>query len=695
MDPASPAHRPRTLLIAATILTALASSSTSWATTAINGVLMVDCDAISMHRPLPLEGQWNFVWQPEDMSPLWRSADTFSNHVEVPGTWGWEPSTQSTSHLGHATYRLELRFLGQCPAELAVRFPVVGSAFESFILWPDGQSKALGGRGQFSQRAKEAVHQHFPFVARWKHRNDLPAQLFIKIAKFKGTPGGLWRPPQLSDPDTAHTRVQRSAQQQFFVLGILIFITFYHLVLFLGRRNELSSLYFALVCLLMASRIFFVHGFLDPWIPNPGEWLYEFRIRLDWVTYALLVIIVYRYLDYLFPEQFSRRWYQQLAPLATLCIIISIVFELTTAIPMLRLLHILTLISVFFVAQGLYRSAHEKIVGAKTIAVGITLFIITGVIDILTGLGFIASPVVAPAGLILFVFFNSHVISKRHALALETAERLTRDLQYEVGIQTMELRNRTWEAEHARESAVLAKIELEELNRNITEKVLKRYLPPRLIDEILAGRQQVDEEPRFMDITVLFTDLAGFTSLSEELGTKTISRLLNEYLTAMADVVFENGGTIDKFIGDSIMVLFGAPLESEPRQQVNNAVGCARAMRDKLKELNQHWASQGLPILAMRMGIHRGPALVGNLGSDRRSDYTAIGSTVNIASRIEGVCTPGCAFMSESVAQLVASSDKTSVGEHKLKGISNPMELFRLSRSNVVELSEAKNKIGS
>ena len=144
----------------------------------------------------------------------------------------------------------------------------------------------------------------------------------------------------------------------------------------------------------------------------------------------------------------------------------------------------------------------------------------------------------------------------------------------------------------------------------------------------------------------------------------------------MNDVIFEHGGTIDKFIGDAIMVIFGAPKPLVAPEQAEKAVACARAMQKAMVGLNQKWQEDGTPELKMRIGIHHGPSVVGTFGSEKRSDYTAIGPTVNMASRIESVCVPGqvfvsgCDFLPEDAAE--------EAGEFDLKGIEGKATLYRV-----------------
>ncbi|MEX0716396.1 MAG: adenylate/guanylate cyclase domain-containing protein [Planctomycetaceae bacterium] len=220
--------------------------------------------------------------------------------------------------------------------------------------------------------------------------------------------------------------------------------------------------------------------------------------------------------------------------------------------------------------------------------------------------------------------------------------------------------------------------EIQEFNERTTRGVLTRFLPPELVEKIVAGEIELGAEPQSAAVTILFCDLVGFTSLTAKLRAAKISRILNEYLTAMNDAIFAHGGTIDKFIGDAIMAIFGAPREMPVSEQARAAVESARAMHRALAELNARWAEEGIEPLAMRIGIHHGAAVVGQFGSDRRSDYTAIGPVVNLASRIESACEPGATFISGEVADWLGEDEITEAGTFDLKGIAGPVTLWRM-----------------
>lgn len=173
----------------------------------------------------------------------------------------------------------------------------------------------------------------------------------------------------------------------------------------------------------------------------------------------------------------------------------------------------------------------------------------------------------------------------------------------------------------------------ERRQKNAIRQMFALYVPPDVVQSLTAHPERLSLGGESRELSVLFTDLEGFTSHSETLGPRRIARLINLYLDAMTQVIFDHGGTVDKYIGDAIMAFWNAPLEipNHPRQ----ALAAALAMQQALPALNTRLQAEGLPAIAMRIGLHSGEAIVGNLGSTRRFSYTAVGDTVNLAARLE------------------------------------------------------------
>lgn len=167
------------------------------------------------------------------------------------------------------------------------------------------------------------------------------------------------------------------------------------------------------------------------------------------------------------------------------------------------------------------------------------------------------------------------------------------------------------------------------------KKAFTTYVSHQLVSEILKNPDKLKLGGEKRVVTVLFSDIRGFTTLSEELSPEGLVKLLNEYLSPMTRIVLDEEGMLDKYIGDAIMAVFNAPVEIDAHPL--RACGAALKMMERLRELNVKWKAGGYPELSIGIGINTGEAVVGNMGAELRFDYTAIGDTVNLASRLEGM----------------------------------------------------------
>jgi GAF domain-containing protein len=223
---------------------------------------------------------------------------------------------------------------------------------------------------------------------------------------------------------------------------------------------------------------------------------------------------------------------------------------------------------------------------------------------------------------------------------------------------------------------------VKQLNEYLTESVLARFLPPEMVKRAAQGELTLDLQPEPRLVTILFSDIVGFTPLSNTLQSRRIAQLLNEYLEAMAEAIFAAGGTVDKFIGDAIVALFGAPEDLTPNEQVQRAIAAARKMLETLEGLNQRWQKAGIlggdgpPLLQFRCGIHQGSVVVGMFGSHQRSDYTAIGPAVNLASRLQEAAQPNTILISSTVADYLEAGEVTQYDSLKLKGVDEEVLTF-------------------
>jgi adenylate cyclase len=236
------------------------------------------------------------------------------------------------------------------------------------------------------------------------------------------------------------------------------------------------------------------------------------------------------------------------------------------------------------------------------------------------------------------------------------------------------------------------RVAIEQRQARALQAALASVIPPGVAQEIARNPDRVRMGGERRVISVLFTDLKGFTTFSESVEPEVLSRVITEYLDAMTRVVFDLGGTVDKFVGDAVMAFWNAPLDDP--DHARHACEAAIQMQEALRQLSDGWAAEGLARQSMRIGINTGPVSVGNMGSSRRFAYTALGDAVNLAARLEPLNneygTSIC--ISQSTLDAVAHSDAFLVRHLDLvavKGKRQAVSVFELiGRKDDVALVE-------
>ena len=219
---------------------------------------------------------------------------------------------------------------------------------------------------------------------------------------------------------------------------------------------------------------------------------------------------------------------------------------------------------------------------------------------------------------------------------------------------------------------------------------LSKYLSPQVYESIFSGKQNVKIEAYRKKLTVFFSDIKGFTELTDRLEPEVLSSLLNSYLNEMSKIALKHGGTIDKFVGDAILIFFGDPESKGDKEDANACVLMALEMQERMKYLRKLWEDQGISKpLNIRIGINTGYCNVGNFGSEDRLDYTIIGGEVNLASRLESKADSGQILISHETYALIK---KQIVCEKKeeinVKGIAHKIQTYQVIETE----KDKKNK---
>jgi adenylate cyclase len=209
---------------------------------------------------------------------------------------------------------------------------------------------------------------------------------------------------------------------------------------------------------------------------------------------------------------------------------------------------------------------------------------------------------------------------------------------------------------------------------------LERYHSPQVVDEIIADEQATGshKEVRTKTVTILFADLVGFTSWSEKMEAADLARVLNRFFTLASDAIFSQDGTIDKFVGDAVMAFFGAPIDQPDHPA--RAAAAALKVRDEVAEWNSERVSQGQFPLEVRIALNTGETIVGEIGSERRVEYTVVGNAVNVAARMEEfVAMPGDIVVGPLTFEAIKDMYRVAqLGFFALKGVSTQIPLYKL-----------------
>ncbi len=275
-----------------------------------------------------------------------------------------------------------------------------------------------------------------------------------------------------------------------------------------------------------------------------------------------------------------------------------------------------------------------------------------------------------------------------------TFNNMAKNIEQHQNTLEEKIKQRTNELQGALIDVQNQKVTLENLSNK-----LAKYLSPQLFDSIFSGKQDVQIESKRKYLTVFFSDITGFTDLTDSVETETLTQLLNEYLDIMSSIAIKHGGTIDKYIGDCIMVFFGDPLSNGKTEDAVSCINMAIEMKEEMSKLRIKWQRDGISKpFHIRMGINSGHCTVGNFGSKNRLDYTIIGGVVNLASRLESNARPDQVLISSETYMLIKDNIKCAKKEElTVKGIAHPIQTYEVlsssSNSTIIQEENGFNLI--
>lgn len=533
-----------------------------------------------------LDGQWEFHWQAFVSPSLLASGEVRARDWRaLPGEWNSYAGLGLPS-TGYATYRLLVTGL-DAGREYGLR---MGSFLSAATVFVNGAKVLEFGTPGTSPSSEDPGWRSFLTTIHPDAKGA--ADIVIHLSNFHDRAGGLRTPMLLGDYGALLASRDRLRAFELFSLGALLAMGLYYLALFGFRRTERSSLFFGLVCIILALRIacYDEYFILDLF---PGlSW--DRLFRAGYLTFSLAVLLTALFIAALFPR---RSWKPASWAIAAVCIAYSVAIALA---PPLLFSSFLVYFQGFTGLVGLYIvgilvyaiAARER--GSLLFLGGFLLFFASTIYDMLVANGVLQGTFLVQYGLLVFLFSMSLVITRKLADAYAKTESL---------------------------SAELAR----------TNRSMKRFVPEEFLHSL--GRDSIEQvclgDHAKREMSVMFADIRSFSTLSERMSPEDTFRFINQYLARMGPTIRSNGGFVDKYMGDGIMALFpGSP---------EDAARCAIDMHMRLCEYNVQRSIQGEAPIRIGVGIHTGGIMLGTIGENERMDGTVISDAVNVASRMEGM----------------------------------------------------------
>lgn len=531
----------------------------------------------------------------------------------------------------YGTYVIHLQFPQNWQNQsLSLYMFDVGSAFSLYL-----NGDYYGGRGlpaeEEARENPDSIPTVFPF------RSGEEVTIAVAFSNYSHPRGGLRKAPLIGKSQIIQNHRERSILRNVISMGVILGMAFYHIGLFLNRRSDRASLLFGLVCLSWSIRMLFTDEVM---IRNLWDLNYSIQIAIEYISFILAGPLFVAFLAATFPVK-GGKWLSRinlsLGAIATIFIGLTSMFiyaDLLWVFHILILFSVMCTIYIWIVAVVLGKT------GAIPSLLGGVVACLMAVNDVLFYRG--VSPVgpLFHYGLLIFILAQSYLLARMFALAYEGVRKLSESLK----------------------------------NTNTS---LARFVPSELLR--MLGRSDITQvnlgDQVQESMTVMFTDIRSFTTLSERMSPEENFNFLNSYLRRMTPLVNNQGGFVDKYIGDAVMALFP--------DKVDDGLRAAIEMQREIRVYNRHRGLKGYQPISIGVGIHSGDIMLGIIGHENRMEGTVISDTVNTASRVErltrkyGVMT---IITDAAVASLKHPEDYTLrlLGRVKVKGRSTALKIYHV-----------------
>lgn len=530
-----------------------------------------------------LNGDWAFYWD------RLREPDHFSKaepvvFMPVPGIWnGKIVDGKTLPAQGFATYVLDVK-LPKGNEMRAISILTMSNAYNFYI-----NDKLVSSNGVVGMDDETSIPQYAPRVITFTPDSNI-LRLTVQISNFDHCKGGFWLPIELGEVQQVQHARDTRVLLEMFLFGCLFIMALYHFGLYVLRSKDSTTLFFGLMCAVIGVRSLLTGEVLMNYIFPGMEW--HIARKIEYLLTFTSAPIYVAFCRKLYPTVWNKTIYRVIEFFGLALCLFVIVTPTTiftnSSYVFTGYAWLVSMITIWI----FIKAVRQKLDGAGIFLATTLFFLLTIVNDTLNQLELVHTGLYLSFGLLIVTFAQSFSLSSRFSNAFFNAENYANTFRKFVPTQFL-------------------------------SRIAKEG-----IHSIKPGNAERDE------VTVLFSDIRGFTSIAESMSPEEVFSMLNKYLSYVEPPISENNGFIDKYMGDGIMALFE---KSETTRSAKFAIDAALQMQVALAVYNRQRETDNKPALAMGIGLHIGQVIIGTLGANDRMDSTAIGDAVNLASRIEGM----------------------------------------------------------
>ncbi|MBB6480596.1 adenylate/guanylate cyclase domain-containing protein [Spirochaeta isovalerica] len=578
---------------------------------------------------LNLDGEWEFYWN-EFLGPSDFQSGTTPRpeYISIPGNWN---SVNSYPSHGYATLRLVISGL-EDNQTYSIDIPEMLTSFRFFL-----NGKEVYDNGMTGEDRGSSVPRFRPGLVSFQSSGG-SAEIVCQISNFDHRNSGIWRSVKLGTEQKVSGAKRNKLLLELFISSVLLTISLFHLGVFIYRNKATAELLFGLSCLIL----FFRTVSTGEQLINQLFPLFPWGLarRMEYSPFFAVAPLFMAFISVLFPDEASKKINRVFYGIYIAMGAFFILFPVRISNNAILLAELMLLIAMGYTLSILFRALAKKRDHSFPIIMAFIILALTSINDILFSRQIINTSYMAPLGFILFIIIQSQMLTRRYASSFNEVTSLTHQLK--------------------------------ELNESLSRFVpfqFLNYLKKKSILDVNLGDQVLE------DMTILFADIRSFTSLSEVMTPEENFRFLNSFLSQVVPVIRQQGGFVDKFIGDAIMALFPFP----PDQAVRAAIELQRAVIRYNAARNR----AGYQPISLGVGIHTGQLMLGTIGETNRMETTVIADTVNIASRLEELTKTYGARIIISKDLFDKMEDKSgilsrSLGASAVKGKAAPLEIVEI-----------------